>query len=348
MSKFRADFLVKGSLVLPFGSEPMVISGDDPPFEMLLCNADPDGAGHTPALTVRVMADCDAIENVAGQFRTLLAQQLDVLSFVTHSAFRIDECQRVIDWEPHQKSRRIRPMKKFDPFDPPDPELHRELIETAQAITRAKQEDYVIQAQRSFRYGVIERQPEDQFQHFWLAIETIAEGSKATTRAPIPCPKCQGALFCSDCNESPLRRPMARQAIRQLLSAIREDGGGRFYRDLVRTRDHLLHGRSPDTVEKEVGLPLPVLVDEAGRAAWHAILNSMPKLEGAPVFAHRDGDFVNNVVILTPDMVLEYDGIAPHPSEAQIPKVEMSMQVRFGPAREDKHAGSEPRVKPPI
>jgi hypothetical protein len=204
-------------------------------------------------------------------------QQLDVLSFVTHSAFRIDECQRVIDWEPHQKRRRIRPMKKFDPFDPPDPELHCELIDTAQAITRAGQKDYVMQALRSFRYGVIEQQPEDQFQHFWLTIETIAEGSKETTRVPIPCPKCQGALFCSDCNESPLRRPMARQAIRELLSAIREDGGGRFYRDLVRTRDHLLHGRSPDTVEKEVGLPLPVLVNEAGRAAWHAIMYSMPK-----------------------------------------------------------------------
>lgn len=336
MSKFRADFHVKSSLVSPFGSEPLVISGENPPFEMFFCNADPDASGHSPALFVRVIADCDAIDKVAEQFRTLLAQQLDVLSFVTHSAFRIEECQRVIDWDPHQKSRRIRPMKKFDRFDPPDPELRRELIDTAQAITRAGLEDYVMRALQSFRYGVIEQQPEDQFQHFWLAIETIAEGSKVTTRIPIPCPKCQGALFCFDCNENPLRRPMARQAIRELLSTIRQDGGAQFYRDLVRTRDHLLHGRSPDTVEKEVGHPLPVLVNEAGRAAWHAIMYSMPRLEGTPAFAHRDGHFVNNVIILTPDMVFEYDGIAPHPSEAQIPNVEMSMQTRFGPARQDK------------
>jgi hypothetical protein len=334
MSKFRADFHVKGSLVLPFAPEPLVISGENP--KMLFCNADPDASGHTPALIVRVIADCDAIDKVAEQFRALLAQQLDVLSFVTHSAFRIEECQRVIDWEPHQKSRRIRPMKKFDRSDPPDPELRRELIDTAQAITRAGLEDYVMQALRSFRYGVIEQQPEDQFQHFWLTIETIAEGSKITTKVPIPCPKCRGALFCSDCNESPMRRPMARQAIRELLSALRQDGGGQFYRDLVKTRDHLLHGRSPDTVEKEVGHPLPVLVNEAGRAAWHAILHSMPRLEGTPTLAHRDGHFVNDVIILTPDMIFEYDGIAPHPSEAQIPKVEMSMQTRFGPAREDK------------
>jgi len=310
---------------------------------MHLCNADPDISGHTPALIVRVIADCDAIDKVAEQFRTLLAQELDVVSFVTHSAFRIEECQRVIDWEPHQKSRRIRPMKKFDRFDPPDPELRRELLETAQAITRAGPEDYVMQALRSFRYGVIEQQPEDQFQHFWLAIETIAEGSKNTTRIPIPCPKCQGALFCSNCNQSPLRRPMARQAIRELLSTIRQDGGGQFYRDLVKTRDHLLHGRSPDTVEKEVGHPLSVLVNEAGRAAWHAISYSIPKLEGTPALGHRGWQFVNEVIILTPDMGFEYDGIAPHPSEAQIPTVEISMDTRFDPPREDKKPGSEPR-----
>jgi hypothetical protein len=129
---------------------------------------------------------------------------------------------------------------------------------------------------------------------------------------------------------------MARQAIRELLSAIRQDGGGQFYRDLVRTRDHLLHGRSPDTVEKEVGHPLSVLVNEVGRAAWNAILYSLPKLKEAPALAHRGWHFVNEVIILTPDMIFEYDGIAPHPSEAQIPKVEMSMEIRFGPAREDK------------
>jgi hypothetical protein len=342
MTQFRADFYVKGSLALPIGSEPMVISGENPPFEMVFVNAEPDATGHTPALIVRVIADCDTIEDVAEQFRTLLAQQLDVLSFVTHSAFRIEECQRVIDWEPHQRSRRIRPMRKFDRFDPPDPELRRELIDTAQAITRVGQEEHVMRALRSFRYGVIEQQPEDQFQHFWLAIETIAEGSKLTTKIPIPCPKCQSPLFCSDCNESPLRRPMARQAIRELLSTLRQDGGGQFYRDLVRTRDHLLHGRSPDRVEKEVGHPLSVLVNEAGRAAWHAIWYTMRKLEGTPALANRGWHFVNHVIILSPDITFEYDGIAPHPSEAQIPKVEISMHTRFGPVQEGKQSGSEP------
>lgn len=42
---------------------------------MLFCNADPDASGHTPALIVRVIADCDAIDKVAEQFRALLAQQ---------------------------------------------------------------------------------------------------------------------------------------------------------------------------------------------------------------------------------------------------------------------------------
>jgi hypothetical protein len=329
MSKFRADFYVKGSLALPVGSEPLAITGNDPPFEMLFCNAELDQSGHVPGLVVQVVADANSIDDAPDQFRTLLAQQLDIFSFVTHSAFTIDQCQRVIEWEPHQKSRKIRPFQSFNPFDPPDPELHRELIDTVQAITRASPIDYVFRALRSFRYGVIERQPEDQFQHFWFAIETIAEGTKTTTRIPIPCPKCRGDLFCRECNESPLRRPMARQAIRELLSAIRLDGGDQFYRDLVGTRDHLLHGRSPDLVEKMIGYPLPMLVNEAGKAAWHAIMYAMPRLEGTPAFAHRDGDFVNSLLIVSPDMTFEYDGVAPHPSEKQIPKVEISMKVSF-------------------
>jgi hypothetical protein len=162
--------------------------------------------GHIPHLRVQVVADCDTIDQFPAVSRALLAAQLDVLSFVTHSTFVIDRCLRVLDWEPHQKTRRLRPLQNFDPLYPPDRDLRAELLSTVQKIIQAKPSASILRALRCFRYGVIQRQPEDQFQQFWLAIETIAEAAKETTRIPIPCPKCQGELFCATCNETPTRR----------------------------------------------------------------------------------------------------------------------------------------------
>lgn len=330
MAKFRADFDIKSSLVLPIGVAELTFRGVEYNVEITLSNRRVEGAEHANGLVACVVADADEINKVADHFRTLLARQLDVLSFVTQSGFEIDHCYRVIDWEPHQKRRRIRPLHRFDRFDPPDPALHGDFLATAEALAQAQPAEYALRALHSFRQGVIGRQLDDQFEHFWHAIETIAEGSKEPLRAPIPCPTCQQDLFCPNCNQTPMRRPVARQAIRELLAKIRQNGDKEFYRDLIRTRDHLLHGRPPEDVVKVIGIELDRLVDEAGAAAWHCILSVMPMPELSSL-GHRGWEFAFKVLAVTPDMGFEYDGIAPHPSEAQIPKVTVTLQTRFQP-----------------
>jgi hypothetical protein len=331
MAKFRADFDVKGSLVLPVGEAELSFRSADRNTEITLSNRHAEGAEHANGLVACVVAEADDIGKVVDHFRTLLARQLDLLTFVTQSGFEIDQCRRVIDWEPHQKKRRIRPLQRFDRFDPPDPDLGADFLATAEAFAQARPAEYTLRALRSFRQGVIGRQLDDQFEHFWHVIETIAEGSKEPLRAPIPCPICQQGLFCPNCNDTPTRRPVARQAIRELLGKIRKDGDKKFYSDLVRTRDHLLHGRPPEDVVKVVGIELDRLVDEVGAAAWQCILSVMPKLPGSPSLAHRDWQFAFKVLAITPDMEFEYDGVAPHPSEAQIPKVTITLHTRFRP-----------------
>ena len=203
MPKFRADYDVKGSHVLPPDSKPIILRGGAPPFEMKFRNADPDKSGHAPHLIVEVIADSASIDDVANEFRSLLAAQLDILSFVTQSTFVIDQCRRVVEWEPFQKTREYRPVRRFDPLYPPSPDLRQFLFDAAQIILQAKPPDYVLQALHYFRLGLFEPQPEDQFMHFWRAIETIAEGAKETTRIPIPCPKCSGELFCAIATRCP-------------------------------------------------------------------------------------------------------------------------------------------------
>ena len=166
MPRFRADFEVKGSLVLPVGSDPVVLQGDNPKFELTIRNDDTDADGHVRGLVAQIVAESDSIDRVPDAFRTILAEQLDVLSFATHSAFEIVECRRVLEWEPYQKTRKLRPMKSFDPHYPPAPDLNEHVLHTTQKIIAAARPSEVTRALRCFRYGVIQRQPEDQFQQF--------------------------------------------------------------------------------------------------------------------------------------------------------------------------------------
>ena len=329
MPQFRADYDVKGSLVLPTGSAPVLVRSESPAFEMTFRNADPDESGHVPNLVVQVVAESNSIDHVADQFRSLVAKQLDLLSFVTHSTFMIGQCRRVLEWEPFKKNRALRPQQEFDPHHPPSPDMQKALFDSAQALLEAKPPDYIVNALRSFRLGLLERQLEDQFQHFWFAIETTAEGSKELAKIPIPCPRCAGELFCAKCSTTPMRRPMARQAIKQLLSKLHSNSD-QSYRMLVGTRDHLLHGRSSDLVEAKIGASMEALVDMAGATAWKAIWHSMQRPDQQiSMMAYRDGKFANRTLVADLEMEFAYPGDAAHPTEDQIPKARISMSVKF-------------------
>jgi hypothetical protein len=329
MPQFRADYDVKGSLVLPTGSAPVLVRSESPAFEMTFRNADPDESGYVPNLVVQVVAESNSIDHVARQFRSLLAKQLDLLSFVTHATFAIGQCRRVLEWEPFKKNRALRPQQEFDLHYPPSPDLQETLFDSVQALLNAEPPDYILNALRFFRLGVRERQLEDQFQHFWLAIETTAEGSKEIAKSPIPCPRCAAELFCAKCSTTPVRRPMARQAIKKLLSKL-HGNSDQLYRMLVRTRDHLLHGRSPDLVEAKIGASMEALVDMAGVTAWNAIWHSMPRPDQQiSLMAYRDGKFANGTLVADLAMEFAYPGDAAHPTEDQIPKPKISMSVKF-------------------
>jgi hypothetical protein len=55
----------------------------------------------------------------------------------------------------------------------------------------------------------------------------------------------------------------------------------------------------------------------------------MPPLGETIHVAHRDGSFVHGELVLTPVMEFEYPGDAPHPSETEIPNVQLSIATRF-------------------
>lgn len=330
MPNFCADFDVRGTLVLPTETVPLTPHSDDPACDVTIRNAEPDAAGHIPHLSIQVVAACDTIDAAPKKLRSMLAHQLDLLTYVTQSTFVIEQCRRVMEWEPNQRTRALKALQQFDPLYPPDRELESEHLQTAQAISDARPPGYMRRALRYFRLGVLSPQPEDQFQHFWLAIETIAEGSKEGTKLSIPCPKCSNPLRCQCCNTTPMRRPMARQAIRELIGKVVKSDPATVYRSLVAVRDDLAHGRLPEAIEAQTGRSLGDLVDMAGAVAWHVIFSSLPKMDGSALFSHRGGQFVNEQLITGAVLTFTHDGEGEHPSEDKIPNVKIELMVRFG------------------
>jgi hypothetical protein len=332
MPKFRADYEVKSALVLPEGAEPLIIRNSASGCELTIRNAKPDAAGHAPGLIVNVVADCDLIERAPKVFRDVLAQEFDILTFITNAEFSVEQCLRVLEWEPFQKKRRMRPMKKFDPLYPPTPNLAKELAESTERISHSGLPPYVLRALRYFRYGIAERQAEEQFQLFWRAIETIAEGRKDTSPVPIQCPKCGGPLHCAGCQQIPTRRPMANEAMIELLKVRLKDQAIVLFRRLAKARHAITHARPVSAIEADIGGSLGHVVNEAATAAWFSILDSLPKIDGPIQLLHyRDGEFAHGELIAAAEIEFEYPAGAAHPTDDQIPEINIDLIVRFAP-----------------
>jgi hypothetical protein len=340
MPQFRADFNVKGNLILPAPAEALTVYCDDPACKIIISNAEIDTWGNVPYLKVQVVASSESIESVPDAFRGVLERQLDLLAFVTNSRFIIEQSCRVVEWDPYQKKRAVMIMSdEFDPC-PPDPKLESKSIEAIQAILKSGPADYVKRALHFFRYGMMLPQPEDQFIQFWLSIETIAEGGKKGTKVPIPCPKCGGPLKCEQCNETPRHTPMATQAIRELINRIVKDKPEETYKSLSGVRHSLLHGRSLESIKAKVNLK--DMVNVAAAVAWRAILTSMPDIEGQLNIISRGSHVVGGSHVVSGRLIaagpvgrgrykgeFEYDGLREHPAENEIPDLKIDCYARF-------------------
>lgn len=328
MPRYRADFDVESTVVLGEGQGPFTLDGDSPSFEMTLGNAKPDERGHVPRLSVTVVADSASIDDVATSFRTLLADQLDLLTFATHARFKVERCRRVLEWEPSRNRRAMRIMQNFAPLDPPTPHFPEEVLPTVAAFSRVRLSDHLRLALRSFRLGVLAQYPEEQFQQFWMAIETLAESEKDPTLVPVTCPECGHAVHCPRCDKTPTRRPIAQEAIRALIKGIGVPEPDKMHKRLYAARNSIMHGRSAVRLEKELGRTVTQLMNEAAHVAWYGILRSLPPIDEA-CFADYGWRFEHQEMVIA--MIGEYAhvGDGDHPPEDKLPDAKIDMKTMF-------------------
>ena len=329
MPKFRADYNVKSTLVLHGSNQELILSND--PLIIIKNDSADTTTGHVHGLDVQVVGDCESIDQAPNALRNLLAQKLDVLAFTTQSAFQIEQCYRVIEWEAHKKDRSMRALQRFDPLFPPEPNLIAEFTESAQRISDKVTDKHILRALRYFRYGLLGKQPEDQFQNFWLVLEVIGNGIKGDQPEPLICPECGANAQCAACSHVPQRTPIPKDAIKKLVEEVFPTDHQTAFKDLDKTRNGLLHGRLSESIEKELSIPFSDVVNAAGALAWHAIMRSLPEFDQPLDMGQRDGNYVSIDLIAGPTLSIEHTEASEHPSENKIPKVEIKMDVSYRP-----------------
>jgi hypothetical protein len=190
---------------------------------------------------------------------------------------------------------------------------------------------YVRRAMRYFRYGILSEQVGDQFQQFWLAIETIAEGRKRPTRIPFQCAKCGGQMACESCHDVPMRTPMSRQAIRDLINVTVRPDADQIYRDLVTVRDRLAHGGSVEGAAAKTGKTMAQLVEIGGHLAWYSIRASMDQLDRSLPFGKIEKSLANCTMVVGPTGTFVCRDGVEYPEESDIPAVRIDMDTTFRP-----------------
>ena len=333
MPTFRCDFDITGDLVLPNDVSQLDLASGG--FVLTFKNAPPDEEGHAPGLVVNVVGPAESFDIAYEKLRAVLAAQLDLLSFTTHSRFRISAPRRLIEWDEGQKQRLFESFHTRDERYPPEPELFGSFLDTVKTLEEAKPPDFARTSLRYFRYGLLDEEPDDQFMRLWLALEIIAENTKEHDRVPVLCQQCRAGLTCQICGAEQTRVPMAKQAIENLVrSLIGEEPT--LWKRLFQTRNGLMHGKSVASIEADGKVPMRQIVDELGVITWKAILASIPlgppvPEESALTFGHRDGQFANLSLVARFRGIFRYDGDGLHPEDDKIPNPKVTLLTTFRP-----------------
>lgn len=331
MPVFRCDFKVVGDLVLPSDiADLQFVTHKD--FTIMFRNGAVNEDGHTIDLFTTIIGPATSLDSAEKKLRSVLAECLDLLTFTTHSRFKIVFPIRLIEWDEGKKERNFRAFHTVDACYPPDPEFIGEFLRSLVELEQSEPPNFTKAALKYFRYGLLDEQPEDQHMRLWLALEIIAENLKEKESIPIVCPACESALKCDECGTEPTRVPMAKQAIEQLIFRFASEKGKAVAKRQFETRNGLMHGRSVRSIETKLKMDMSSLVNELGFITWHAIMSTFPFKKDVQLnFGHRGGDFANKYLIMSMHGFFKHTGDTPHPSEDKIPNVEISMQTSFRP-----------------
>lgn len=244
-------------------------------YEVHLENSDMRPGCEVPLLNAYLTFDADSLEGaeVAGQ--ALIQRFLEFLAFSTGSRFRVRRPLCLLDWSTGIVERQGYVYRSFSNPDVPQRVLNGLLASTLELLLWSDADADLMSALHWFAAAVSAKPPDQQFQLFWFAIETLARHSRSKDKVPDRCGICREPLYCRKCEEVTTHRPYPSQAIEQLFHRFISDEPGRACKLASSTRHALLHAEDLSEVERRNETTLAQLVDLVGGLAWVALLDAL-------------------------------------------------------------------------
>jgi hypothetical protein len=278
-----ADFVLDSDLCLAPDAGPLVLRGPGGAFSLTLSNADISAEPTTAVLSAQLTFDANAFDRgLRDAAHTKLFDILNYLAFTTSRKFSIVRLKRLIDWTPGLVERDAIIYHDTPEWDLAEPALDQKFLDTAERLFAMNSGADQNTAMRWYRLGLQAGVLEEQFSYFWFALEIAAEAMKGKDKVPSKCPRCQAKLFCQTCNEYPLHRRYAGEAIQQVVETVHPDNAEQIFKTLQLIRHTLMHGGRISSVQDQLPCTDQEALNKLAFVTWQAISRMFGKPDPRP------------------------------------------------------------------
>ncbi|WP_316237686.1 methylamine utilization protein MauJ [Bradyrhizobium sp. SZCCHNR1015] len=342
MTKFLANWEVEADIILEPETPFLRYSHPTGRFTAFIRNV-PEQRNDSTFLSMQFIFDAPSLLEAKEVGEPLAKEFLDHLALSSNLKVRLRRLFQIFNWEP---SLQMRECLIYSPAyandDAPYEAFDRSLLETVSLLQTIEPSPRVKRAMKWFSNGIAAKAPDDQFAFFWFAIELVAQVVKEASPVPDRCPNCGGPLHCSACDATPLHRPYPKQAIEQLFKKYVNGDPATLYQRASRARNSLMHGEDVATIETNLQIDFPELVDALGHLAWVAIINQFaPVLIGNTPRFLSTSRYVHMNMSGVAHMQLGFWPDFDNPDPGHFPKIEFSM-VRYPPSSGPEEPPSTP------
>ena len=328
-------WLMKFEVEADLGIEPslgeLVFKHPQGLFEVHLENHQMEPGCKSPSLHAYFLFQADGLDDAAVTGETHCRQFLDVLVFTTGARFRVGRRLCVFDWSADAEHRQGYVYNQFPDPNLPQLVLGQPISSSIELLLSADASADLRQAVHWFSVGVSATSPEEQFELFWFAIETIARFSRDKTKVPDRCAVCKEPLYCPSCEEVSTHRPYPSQSIQQLFAQHISTDADQVYEMASSMRHALLHGDRVSRVEAKFNRTLSQLVDTVGKVARVALLhNLVPTMHRKGRFQMElvePNTFLHHQLDVAASLAFQSPSGRP-PVFTDIPKCELGLSVR--------------------
>ena len=249
MTKYIADFVLDSDVRIPDNESPIEWQ-EDGNFSVKIFNIKDGFSKTVEALSVHLIFESQDLHDAKERSQDLLAQILNSLVWVTMSQMRQAKLVRIVDWSSGLGTRDSFLFHESPRVDIAEPFLTQTLLDSAKQFDYLQNSETAQSAMRWFRLAIGSESLETQFIYMWFALETAANKIKSSGKHPIECPKCQSALYCSECEAEPKRKKMSLEAIKDFLKRTYESEEDALvvFKTLTKYRHAIMHARRIESV----------------------------------------------------------------------------------------------------